>query len=629
VTAARREGQAKPVNDVGLQSLLEYLKRNRGFDFTGYKRNSLERRIGKRMQEVGIGSYEEYQDHLEVTPDEFTDLFDTILINVTDFYRDKPAWTYLSEEVVPQILDGAPAPEPIRVWSAACATGEEAYTLAMILAEAVGEADFRRRVKIYGTDVDEDALAKARHGTYPRNSLKPLPSGHAEKYFEHGLSGYTFRADLRRSVIFGRNDLVQDAPISRIDLLVSRNALMYFTPETQARILGHFNFALKDTGFLFLGKSEMLITHKDLFRAHDLKRRVFRKVPRLGLRDRLAFLPEGSTLHAPEPEVGYSELRGGALDAAPVAVVLVDSGGVVTGINQEAQGLFDLSSADVGRPFDDLQVSYRPMDLRTALAQAESDRAPVHLGRVGWTRRQGEVATLEIEVRPLLGNGGPALGVAFYFSDVTHAAHIDAEYERSKRELETAYAEIQSTVEELETTNEELHSTNEELETTNEELQSSNEELETMNEELQSTNDELEAMNEDQSVRGAELDKVNMFLEGILGSLGISVVVLDADRRVQVWNANSTEIWGLRADEVQGQAFLGLDIGLPVEQLGDSIRNVLAGDAETLEQEVEAVTRRGRSVKCRVRMLPLRRPDGKVYGAIILMALGDQALVGA
>jgi two-component system CheB/CheR fusion protein len=624
-----RSGRTKPENDAGLQSLLEYLKRNRGFDFTGYKRNSLERRIRKRMQEVNIQSYEDYEDHLEVTPDEFTELFDTILINVTGFYRDKPAWTYISDEVVPQILEDVPAPEPIRVWSAACATGEEAYTLAMVLSEALGEDDFQRRVKVYATDVDEDALTRARQGAYPRDSLKPLPAGHAEKYFEHAADGYTFRTDLRRSVIFGRNNLVQDAPISRIDLLVSRNALMYFTPETQARILGHFNFALKDTGFLFLGKSEMLITHTDLFTPHDLKRRVFRRVPRRGLRDRLAFVAEASAMQPAEPARRYTELLGGALDTAPVAALLVDRSGVVSGVNREAQRLFNLSAADLGKPFQDLELSYRPVDLRSALAQAQSERAPAQVGRVGWPLRSGDRATLEIEVRPLPGSRGDALGAAIYFSDVTHAARIDAEYERSKRELETAYAEIQSTVEELETTNEELHSTNEELETTNEELQSSNEELETMNEELQSTNDELEVMNDEQSVRSSELDKVNMFLEGILGSLGVGVVVLDRDRRVQVWNANSTELWGLRADEVDGRPFLDLDIGLPVDQLGDSIRKVLANDAEMLEQQVEAVTRRGKKVECRVRTLPLRASDGNVNGAIILTARGDDALVGS
>lgn len=186
----------------------------------------------------------------------------------------------------------------------------------MVLAEALGDEEFRRRVKIYATDVDDEALVRARHGAYARDALKPLPEGFRARYFEPGPLGYTFRGDLRRSVIFGRNDMVQDAPISRIDLLVSRNALMYFTPEAQARILSHFNFALKDTGFLFLGKSEMLITHADLFTPYELKWRVFKKVPRVGLRDRVAFLPDARIVAAVEG--GHQgELQAGRLRHGP------------------------------------------------------------------------------------------------------------------------------------------------------------------------------------------------------------------------------------------------------------------------------------------------------------------------
>jgi two-component system, chemotaxis family, CheB/CheR fusion protein len=608
----------------GLESLLQYLKSNRGFDFSGYKRSSLERRIRKRMREVGIERYEDYQDHLEVTPDEYTELFNTILINVTGFYRDKPAWDYLSTEVVPQILAAAGDSDPIRAWSAACATGEEAYTIAMVLAEALGDEEFRRRVKIYATDVDDEALVRARHGAYARDALKPLPEGFRAGYFEPGPLGYTFRGDLRRSVIFGRNDMVQDAPISRIDLLVSRNALMYFTPEAQARILSHFNFALKDTGFLFLGKSEMLITHADLFTPYELKWRVFKKVPRVGLRDRVAFLPDARIVAAIEG--GHQgELQADAFDTGPVATVVVDRRGVVTGLNHRARTLFHLAPADVGRPFHDLELSYRPADLRTALERAYSSDASVRLGRVEWTAGSGDATVLDISVSPM----PRSLGAAIYFEDVTETARLDEEFERSKRQLETAYEELQSTVEELETTNEELQSTNEELETTNEELQSSNEELETMNEELQSTNDELEAMNEEQQRRTHEVDKLNLYLEGILGSIGVGVVVLDRQQRVQVWNANSTELWGLRPDEVDGRHFLELDIGLPIAQLKEPIRRVLQDDTAVVEEHLEAVTRTGKAVRMRVRTLPLRRGEGQPYGAILLMTSDGAALAGS
>jgi two-component system, chemotaxis family, CheB/CheR fusion protein len=611
-----------------LVSLLDYLKSSRGFDFSGYKRSSLERRIRKRMHEVGFERYDEYQDHLQVTPDEFTDLFNTILINVTGFFRDRPAWDYLASDVLPQILVDVRHPEPIRIWSAACASGEEAYTIAILFAEALGEEDFRRRVKIYATDVDEEALARARQAAFPRDALKSVPDEYASRYFEQGPLGYSFRSDLRRSIIFGRNDLVQDAPISRIDLLVSRNALMYLTPETQARILRHFNFALKPTGFLFLGKSEMLITHTDLFMPQDLRWRVFNKVSRHGVSERLAFAADNAT-----PDVDstgrYSELRSGAFDMSPVAQVVVDRSGFVTDVNKAARRLFGIGQAHLGRPLQDLELSYRPADLRSALEQAHGEQRVVTIGRVAWTGPEGDSRTLEVFVAPVPGPGSRALGATICFDDVTDAARLDEEHARSKRELETAYEELQSTVEELETTNEELHSTNEELETTNEELQSSNEELETMNEELHSTNDELEAMNEEQANRSLELDRVNLFLEGILGSLGLGVVVLDRDQAVQVWNANSTELWGLRPEEAEGQHFLSLDIGLPVERLRDPIRAMLNGDKAQSEYEVDAVTRRGRKVSCRVRIMPLQRDGHELYGVILLMAADGDTMMRA
>jgi two-component system, chemotaxis family, CheB/CheR fusion protein len=242
------------------------------------------------------------------------------------------------------------------------------------------------------------------------------------------------------------------------------------------------------------------------------------------------------------------------------------------------------------------------------------------VGRFAWQPRSGEARTLQITVAPLPGQSGASVGVAIVFEDVTEFARLDEEHEHAKRQLETAYEELQSTVEELETTNEELHSTNEELETTNEELQSSNEELETMNEELQSANDELEVVNRDQRERTTELDRVNMFLEGILGSLGVGVVVLDRDQCVQVWNASSTELWGLRPDEVEGKPLLSLDMNFPLERLRDPIRTALDPDGEPTETTVEAMTRRGRTFQCWVRVLPLRSAEGETYGVILLMA---------
>ncbi|MFP5284458.1 MAG: CheR family methyltransferase, partial [Thermoanaerobaculia bacterium] len=221
--------------------LLEYLKATRGFDFSAYKVSSLMRRIQKRMREVGVESYSAYTDFLEVHPHEFGPLFDTILINVTSFFRDPAAWDYLAQSVLPRLVEEKGEDGRIRIWSAGCASGEEAYSLAMLLCEAVGEEAFRQRVKIYATDADEGVLVFARQGAYEPRQVTDVPGELLEKYFEANGSRHVFRADLRRCLIFGRHDLIQDAAISRLDLLVCRNTLMYFNSETQEKILARFH----------------------------------------------------------------------------------------------------------------------------------------------------------------------------------------------------------------------------------------------------------------------------------------------------------------------------------------------------------------------------------------------------
>src|SRR5215470_16426409 len=283
---------AEAVRDEEFESLLAFIRDERGFDFTGYKRPSLQRRIAKRMQELGVENFADYQTRLAGDNNEFAQLFNTILINVTSFFRDEVAWDFLGAEVLPKILEAKDESEPIRIWSTGCASGEEAYTLAMVLAERLGEEAFRTRVKIYATDVDEDALAQGRHATYDEKAVEPVPEPLREKYFERVNSSLVFRSDLRRSVIFGRHDLIHDPPISRVDLLVSRNTLMYFDADTQEQILRSFHFALRPHGVLFLGKAEAIANRSQLFVPVDLKRRVFAKVPRDDGPQRIARLAE-------------------------------------------------------------------------------------------------------------------------------------------------------------------------------------------------------------------------------------------------------------------------------------------------------------------------------------------------
>jgi two-component system CheB/CheR fusion protein len=596
--------------DAPLDVLLEHLKRSRGFDFTGYKRATLERRVQKRMDAVGAASYDAYLDHLELHPDEFACLFNTILINVTAFFRDPQAWEFLAQDVLPRLLEAIPDQAPVRVWCAGCASGEEAYTTAMLLAEALGEPAYTQRVKLYATDVDEEALSAARQASYSAKAVEGVPPALLERYFDRVDQRWAFRKELRRSVIFGRNDLVQDAPISRIDLLTCRNTLMYLNAETQAQVLRRLNFALNDRGFLFLGKSEMLITRNELFRPVDLKRRVFQRVVRTAtLRERLLQAAHGNGGEA-ATEAGEA-LRDGVFDAAPVAQVVVDADGLVVMVNQQARDLFHVSAADLGRPLKDLELSYRPVDLRSSLDVAFAERRAVVMPSATATVAGGDVRELEVHVTPL-APGGALLGATVAFHDVTGARRLQDELDGAKRDLETAYEELQSTVEELETTNEELQSTNEELETTNEELQSTNEELETINDELR--------------VRTLELNEVNAFLESILTSMGIAVVVVDRDQVVRVWNGHAEDLWGLRPDQVEGRHLLGLDIGLPLDGVKSALLDVLAGREGRSELVLDARNRRGRDILCRVTLVPLVAGGDAVTGAIVLMEELDRAL---
>ncbi len=598
-----------------LDDLLHFIRDTRGFDFTGYKRSSLTRRIRKRMHDVGISDYLDYRDLLEANTEEFRSLFNTILINVTSFFRDPEAWRYLRQEVVPAITARSGPGQEIRVWSAGCSSGEEAYSLAIVFAEAIGIEECAERVKIYGTDVDDQALHDARAGTYSAEALEPVSDELRGKYFEEKTDGFTFRNDLRRRVIFGRHDITRDAPISRLDLLVCRNTLMYFNVEAQSLIMDRFHFALRDEGFLFLGKAEMVLSAEDRFAVASMRHRIFRR--RAGEPVTRRWSLGAPRLQAsPAGEVSgvtlRRQLRDLVLDAMPNAAIAIDAQGEVVLINAAARARFGLTAHDVGRPFSELEISYRPVELRSLIEQAQTQRRTVRVGAVKRAISVDDFEYFDVLVQPLWGFGGRAVGVTIAFLDTTTQTHLNQDVKRTREDLETAYEELQSTNEELETANEELQSSIEELETTNEELQSTNEELETTNEELQSGNQELEAVNRELRVRSEQLAETRGFLEGVVSSVAAGVVVLDARLRVRSWNKGAEDLWGLRADEVHDQAFFDLAFGLHTESLRELVGQCAATGQSTGPADIDAVNRIGRAITCSVTCSPLTGHGGGV-----------------
>jgi two-component system, chemotaxis family, CheB/CheR fusion protein len=603
-----------------LDALLKHIREQRGIDFSAYKAQGIKRRLAKRMQTVGAADYRAYIDYLQASPDEFTPLIDTLLINVTQFFRDPQSWSTLNDIAIPRLAERAAGGHGIRVWCAGVASGEEAYTVAMLLAETLGMEAFREHVKVYATDLDDAALAQARSAVYTATQVESLPEPLRSRYFEESGEHRVIHGTLRRAMIFGRHNLLEDAPISRLDLLVCRNTLIYFSREAQSRILARLHFALRENAFLFLGRSETLLTRRNVFKPADAKARIFVKSSTFSLQDRLEMLGDALPPRHTEDPIARAQtgLRELAFDYSPVPQVIVGSGGDLVLANEAARIQFGIGIADLGRPLYEHELSYRPLELRSLIERAFAEKQPVVVRNVECPLPGDRTAYMEVRIVAIKEMGEPR-AAAISFADVTRDRELAMELEHSRRELEAAYELLQSTNEELETTNEELQSTVEELETTNEELQSTNEELETMNEELQSSNEETQTVNEELRERTGHVSRLNAYMRSILGSLRPGMVVLDRDRNVHMWNAQAVEQWGVREEEAAGTPFLRLDIGLPVSNLEATIRRCLDGEADSETVLVSGHDRRGREVEYRVTCSPLLGADQSINGVILLI----------
>jgi two-component system CheB/CheR fusion protein len=609
---------AQQNDEQAFENLIRYIQQSRGLDFRGYKRTSLRRRISLRMEHLHVERFTDYHAFLEAHPQEFIDLLNTVLINVTSFFRDPDAWDALNESVLPRLIEPGRGRDQFRVWSVGCATGQEPYSLAMLFCELLGTGEFSRRVKIYATDLDEAALNTARHASYLPRDVEGVPEPLLGKYFERTNNHYVVSRDLRKAVIFGRHNIVHDAPISRIDLLVCRNLLIYLETDTQNLVLPRLHYALVDDGCLFLGKAETQLARSKLFSAIDMKHRLFRKVPQEWRRSGTGSVLLGNDSSGGDGSTLHGRLLDAIVDSSTSAYLAINNDDVLLFASAGARRMLEVGESDVGRPFQDLAVSYRPIELRSHIDEVRRQSRSIRVEHQLYHRPPSEPIRLTIEVSPLLSRDGRPFAVLLTFSETTRTFTLQQELEAAQESLETTIEELQSANEELETTNEELQSTNEELETTNEELQSTNEELETTNEELRSANEEMEATNEELRKHSDEFSSYRQYVHAILRGLDAGIVVVDAELKVRSWNRWSENAWGLREEEVIGQSFNTLDIGLPVQQLVPPLRETLAG-SKPVEAVADALDRRGRPLQCRVRISPLSYDDRSTQGAVLLV----------
>jgi two-component system CheB/CheR fusion protein len=449
-----------PQGDREFEALLDYLKHNRGCDLTGYKRSTLVRRFRHRLQSINIGSYQDYLQYLQSHSEEWMALLDTVLINFTNFFRDRNAWDYLANEIIPKIIASKQPDESIRVWSAGCASGQEVYSLLILFAEILSIESCLQRVQLFATDVDGAAIGQARQGIYQGTEVKEMPPALLEKYFKQTEQGYVFHPQLRRKIIFARHNLAEDAPMSKIDLLTCRNALMYFNPDTQATILARFHFALKNTGFLFLGRAETLTSHRrQIFTPVNLKHRVYAKGLNLELDDLLLINPRSRQKQAVDPLATCVRIWQTAFETSPFAQLAVGFNGCLVMANAQANTLFGLTLKELGHPLQTLKPG-QLVSSRTSIKQLCSDRHPATLKNVEYRTPDG-TTYLDVSITPVFSSDGHLLGMNLTFTDVTANKQLKDKLEHAHSELARVSKRLEETKAALDASRTEFESTQE------------------------------------------------------------------------------------------------------------------------------------------------------------------------
>lgn len=532
-----------------LKELVRELAEQRGLDLRGYKQSTLERRVRRRMQQLGIRSYGEYLEFVHRTPAENNELLNTILINVTEFFRDSQAWDYLADEVLPALFNSRPAGSLFKLWCAGCSTGEEAYSAAIMLCEFLGQRIRDYNVKIYATDNDEHALGVARRGEYSAESLHLVPPGIRDKYFTGKDPLRVIRA-LRKLVIFGRSNLLTDSPISHVDLLICRNVLIYFDAMAQQHIVSRLRYALNEGGVLFLGKSESQLKRYSDMLPINPKWRIFQRRSSPGQqesRDRNGEADMDSNLKE-KAQQEFQNLKlyfETLLSTMEPGILVMDSGDTIITENEKVAKLCELPGALAGKKLQDTELWRRCPDLKRHFEEIRANQPRT----VRFECNVPPSAAVAITIKPIMSESRAGqVGTLIYIENVSPRVTLQG----TIGSLESTAEELQTANEELETTNEELQSTNEELETTNEELQSTNEELETTNEELQSLNEELETTNEELSARTRELDEVNARYSEMMERMPWPVFLVNEDGAIYMFNSAAQNLFGFASPSTKG-----------------------------------------------------------------------------
>jgi len=613
-----------------LSRIADILRNKTGNDFHGYKQNTFLRRVQRRMQVVQIDEITSYVDFLRNDEDEAQNLFNDLLIGVTEFFRDKREFEVLESQVIPKIFADKGAGQQVRIWVLGCATGEEAYSIGILAREHMARLDSPPQVQIFATDIDGRALAAARVGRYRTNIEDDMSAERLARWFVREGDTYCVVKELREMCIFSQHNVIKDAPFSKLDLVSCRNLLIYLNAELQHRVIPLFHFALLPERYLFLGNSENVSRHPKLFAPVDRRARIFKKLEtgtRLPPEFPLSTVAGRTSVDVPMvrtfgPDVGLERRAQRIAERYAPAYVITDDNFQILHFSGRTGRYIEPTAGTAS--LDLLALVHRDLrlELRTALGRAVETNEPAHAEQVQ-LGVNGHRVLVDITVEPI--QDGPAghrnFVVLFKAGPARAVENVDApsgtlvrteHVERLESELRATRERLQSTIEELESSNEELKSSNEEYQSLNEELQSANEELETSREELQSVNEELTTVNGELAHRVQELTRATSDLENFLESTQIATVFLDNDLRVTNFTPAITQVLHLVETDT-GRPIAHIKARIPIEDLYEDVRRVLRTLASA-ERELTAPDNGARYI---VRILPYRSIDNFIAGVVI------------
>jgi len=627
-----------PNNANGMSRILMLLRSGTGHDFSLYKKSTIGRRIERRMSQHNIEDTEIYVRYLNEHPAEVQLLFKELLINVTSFFRDPEAFIALKHDILPLLLKDKPEGDVFRVWVAGCATGEEAFSIAMLLRELMDETHLEFKTQIYSTDLDDDAIAVARAGIYPPNIAQDVTPERLRRFFIKDDAGFRVKKEIREMVVFATQNVIKDPPFTKLDLLSCRNLMIYLEPELQSRVIPAFHYALKPGGVLFLSPSESIGNHVELFAPLNRKWKFYQTIPSIASRravmsSGLSWTRDNNTKGPDEviskiKETDFAELtrRALLLSYAPASVVTTLKGDILfvhgdTGkYLRPAPGQASLNVIEMAR--EGLQ-----MELRAAMQNAVEKSEPT-LNREVTFGSNGDFRSVSFSVRPLpfadasqsllLVSFQDAAGAVFETktaaSRPARGKRGSAETRRTdelERELAYTKENLHATIEEQQASNEELKSTNEEMQSTNEELQSTNEELETSKEELQSVNEELVTVNAELQNKIEQLAGMQNDMKNLLDNINVGTIFLNDSLNIKRFTREAIRVYRLAAS----------DVGRP---LGDIKSNIEGDDLLADAQAVlDSLVPREREMRTKsgdwylTRIQPYRTLDNVIDGVVL------------